>query len=233
MYRMSQPWVSLLQVCTGTLTSTLASFLLLFQMSGPRSTKWTWGGSTHFAPALFAFVSLNQTDLLSFFLFSNIQEMRKLHWDAFLKKHNIKLGFMSAFVEAAAVHALTDQPAVNTGQMAPMHLHPAGNAASRLTLLLPPRSLYLQPSTTPPRRLSPETTWTSVLPWQLTRFDFHWFKFRCAFKTPNSLETFLQGLVVPVIRNAETMTFAQIEKTINVLGEKVRSLSPWWQRSPN
>lgn len=32
---------------------------------------------------------------------------------------------------------------------------------------------------------------------------------------------------MPVIRNAETMTFAEIEKTINVLGEKVRSLSPW------
>ncbi|XP_026174616.1 dihydrolipoyllysine-residue succinyltransferase component of 2-oxoglutarate dehydrogenase complex, mitochondrial-like [Mastacembelus armatus] len=43
---------------------------------------------------------------------SNIQEMRKTHKDAFLKEHNIKLGFMSAFVKAAA-HALTDQPAVN------------------------------------------------------------------------------------------------------------------------
>uniref|UniRef100_A0A3Q3IT59 Dihydrolipoyllysine-residue succinyltransferase component of 2-oxoglutarate dehydrogenase complex, mitochondrial n=1 Tax=Monopterus albus TaxID=43700 RepID=A0A3Q3IT59_MONAL len=44
---------------------------------------------------------------------SNIQEMRKSHKDAFLKKHNIKLGFMSAFVKAVA-HALTDQPAVNS-----------------------------------------------------------------------------------------------------------------------
>lgn len=43
---------------------------------------------------------------------SNIQEMRNLHKDAFLKKHNVKLGFMSAFVKAAA-QALTDQPAVN------------------------------------------------------------------------------------------------------------------------
>lgn len=41
--------------------------------------------------------------------------MRKLHKDAFLKKHNIKLGFMSAFVKAAA-QALTDQPAVNAGE---------------------------------------------------------------------------------------------------------------------
>ncbi|XP_055729452.1 dihydrolipoyllysine-residue succinyltransferase component of 2-oxoglutarate dehydrogenase complex, mitochondrial-like isoform X6 [Salvelinus fontinalis] len=43
---------------------------------------------------------------------SNIQEMRKLHKDAFQKKHNIELGFMSAFVKASA-HALMDQPSVN------------------------------------------------------------------------------------------------------------------------
>lgn len=53
-----------------------------------------------------------------FFLFvpecSNITEMRKVYKDAFLKKHNIKLGFMSAFVKAAA-YALVDQPAVNAG----------------------------------------------------------------------------------------------------------------------
>lgn len=41
--------------------------------------------------------------------------MRKIHKGAFLKKHNIKLGFMSAFVKAAA-QALTDQPAVNGGK---------------------------------------------------------------------------------------------------------------------
>uniref|UniRef100_A0A8C0FBT7 Dihydrolipoyllysine-residue succinyltransferase component of 2-oxoglutarate dehydrogenase complex, mitochondrial n=1 Tax=Bubo bubo TaxID=30461 RepID=A0A8C0FBT7_BUBBB len=43
---------------------------------------------------------------------SNIQEMRALHKDPFLKKHNLKLGFMSAFVKAAAF-ALQDQPVVN------------------------------------------------------------------------------------------------------------------------
>ncbi|XP_036448485.1 dihydrolipoyllysine-residue succinyltransferase component of 2-oxoglutarate dehydrogenase complex, mitochondrial [Colossoma macropomum] len=43
---------------------------------------------------------------------SNISEMRKVYKDVFLKKHGIKLGFMSAFVKAAA-YALTDQPAVN------------------------------------------------------------------------------------------------------------------------
>ncbi|KFV43226.1 hypothetical protein N341_07942, partial [Tyto alba] len=43
---------------------------------------------------------------------SNIQEMRAAHKDHFLKKHNLKLGFMSAFVKAAAF-ALQDQPIVN------------------------------------------------------------------------------------------------------------------------
>lgn len=47
-------------------------------------------------------------------LCSNISEMRQSYKDAFLKKHNIKLGFMSAFVKAAA-YALADQPAVNAG----------------------------------------------------------------------------------------------------------------------
>ncbi|KAK4336530.1 hypothetical protein RND71_044246 [Anisodus tanguticus] len=43
---------------------------------------------------------------------SNAIEMRNLHKDAFLKKHNLKLGFMSTFV-AASVFALKDQPVVN------------------------------------------------------------------------------------------------------------------------
>ena len=36
-----------------------------------------------------------------------------------------------------------------------------------------------------------------------------------------TLLSFLQGLVVPVIRGVEGMNFADIEKTINMLGEKV------------
>ncbi|XP_053553173.1 dihydrolipoyllysine-residue succinyltransferase component of 2-oxoglutarate dehydrogenase complex, mitochondrial [Bombina bombina] len=43
---------------------------------------------------------------------SNIQDLRSVHKDAFLKKHALKLGFMSAFVKAAAF-ALQDQPVVN------------------------------------------------------------------------------------------------------------------------
>ena len=45
-------------------------------------------------------------------VYSNVMEMRKLYKDAFAKKYGLKLGFMSAFVKAAAF-ALTDQPVVN------------------------------------------------------------------------------------------------------------------------
>lgn len=41
--------------------------------------------------------------------------MRARHRDAFLKKHNLKLGFMSAFVKASAF-ALQEQPVVNAGE---------------------------------------------------------------------------------------------------------------------
>jgi len=43
---------------------------------------------------------------------TNLSAMRNQYKDAFLKKHDVKLGFMSAFV-AAACKALQEQPAVN------------------------------------------------------------------------------------------------------------------------
>mmetsp|Transcript_7982 Transcript_7982/g.15751 ORF Transcript_7982/g.15751 Transcript_7982/m.15751 type:complete len:226 (+) Transcript_7982:681-1358(+) len=43
---------------------------------------------------------------------SALTAMRNTYKDAFLKKHDVKLGFMSAFV-AAAAKALQEQPAVN------------------------------------------------------------------------------------------------------------------------
>lgn len=52
---------------------------------------------------------------LSFHIFSNLVEMRTKYQKDFTKKHNIKLGFMSPFIKAAA-HALQDQPIVNAGQ---------------------------------------------------------------------------------------------------------------------
>lgn len=99
---------------------------------------------------------------------SNITEMRTHYKDAFLKKHSIKLGFMSAFVKAAA-YALTDQPAVNA--------------------------------------VIDDTTK------EIVYRDY--VDISVAVATP-------KGLVVPVIRGVEGMNFADIEKTINELGEKAR-----------
>ena len=46
------------------------------------------------------------------FYFSNVIELRNKHKDNFLKKHGVKLSFMSAFIKASA-WALQDQPVVN------------------------------------------------------------------------------------------------------------------------
>ncbi|KAM4662695.1 LOW QUALITY PROTEIN: dihydrolipoyllysine-residue succinyltransferase component of 2-oxoglutarate dehydrogenase complex, mitochondrial [Discoglossus pictus] len=99
---------------------------------------------------------------------SNIQGMRSVHKDAFLKKHGLKLGFMSAFVKAAAF-ALQDQPAVNA--------------------------------------VIDDTTK------EIVYRDY--IDISVAVSTP-------RGLVVPVLRNVETMNFADIERTIGELGEKAR-----------
>jgi 2-oxoglutarate dehydrogenase E2 component (dihydrolipoamide succinyltransferase) len=43
---------------------------------------------------------------------SNFMDLRKNYAEAFLKKHHVKLGFMSAFVKAATT-AIKEQPVVN------------------------------------------------------------------------------------------------------------------------
>ena len=95
--------------------------------------------------------------------------MRNTHKDAFLKKHSMKLGFMSAFVKAAA-YALVDQPVVNA---------------------------VIDES-------------------EIVYRDY--VDISVAVATP-------KGLVVPVIRNVEAMNYADIEKSINALGEKVCLIS--------
>jgi len=98
---------------------------------------------------------------------SNIMEMRKKHQDAFVKKHGIKVGFMSAFVKASA-SALTAMPAVNAVI--------DGN--------------------------------------EIVYRDY--VDVSVAVSTP-------KGLVVPVVRDAQTMGYADIEKYIAMLGEKART----------
>merc|ERR1711990_832435 len=98
---------------------------------------------------------------------SAIMQLRKDNQDAFVKKHGIKMGFMSAFVKASA-YALTKQPTVN-----------------------------------------------AVIDGQETVYrDF--VDISVAVATP-------KGLVVPVLRNVEAMSYADIEKGIAALGQKAKN----------
>eukprot|EP00088_Acartia_fossae_P008434 TRINITY_DN14027_c0_g1_i1.p1 TRINITY_DN14027_c0_g1~~TRINITY_DN14027_c0_g1_i1.p1 ORF type:complete len:460 (+),score=136.29 TRINITY_DN14027_c0_g1_i1:28-1407(+) len=98
---------------------------------------------------------------------SAIMQLRKDNQDAFVKKHGIKMGFMSAFVKASA-YALTKQPTVN-----------------------------------------------AVIDGNDTVYrDF--VDISVAVATP-------KGLVVPVLRNVESMNYADIEKGIAALGAKAKN----------
>lgn len=95
----------------------------------------------------------------------NAIQMRNTYKDAFLKKHGLKLGFMSPFVKATA-YALQDQPIVNA--------------------VIDENEIIYR--------------------------DF--IDISVAVATP-------KGLVVPVLRNVNTMNLAQIERSIAAMGEKV------------
>lgn len=97
---------------------------------------------------------------------TEVMAIRNEYKDLFLKKHGVKLGFMSFFVKACC-HALEEVPAVNA--------EIDGNEL-----------IYK-----------------------------HYAHIGVAVGTPN-------GLVVPVVRDADQMGFAAIEKTIAGLGEKAR-----------
>lgn len=98
---------------------------------------------------------------------SNIMQLRKDNQDAFVKKHGIKMGFMSAFVKASA-YALTKSPTVN-----------------------------------------------AVIDGQdIVYRDF--VDVSVAVATP-------KGLVVPVLRNCQDMSYADIEKGIAALGQKAKN----------
>merc|ERR1712176_936777 len=98
---------------------------------------------------------------------SNIMQLRKENQDAFVKKHGIKMGFMSAFVKAAA-YGLTKQP----------------------------------------------TVYAVIDGQEILYRDY--VDISVAVATP-------KGLVVPVLRNAEGMTYADIEKGIAALGQKAKN----------
>jgi 2-oxoglutarate dehydrogenase E2 component (dihydrolipoamide succinyltransferase) len=97
---------------------------------------------------------------------TEVMAIRNEYKDLFLKKHGVKLGFMSFFVKACC-HALSEVPAVNA-----------------------------------------EIDGTDLVYKEYAHIGV-------AVGTP-------QGLVVPVVRDADQMGFATIEKTIAGLGEKAR-----------
>lgn len=97
---------------------------------------------------------------------TNIMALRTKYKDAFLKKHDVKLGFMSAFLKASA-QGLSEMPEVNG---------------------------YIDGN-------------------QIIYRDY--VDISVAVATP-------KGLVVPVIRNVETMMYADIEKALSALGKKAR-----------
>lgn len=98
----------------------------------------------------------------------NLMEMRKKHQDAFTAKHGIKLGFMSAFVQAATA-ALQEVPIVNA---------------------------YIDDETK-------EIVYREYV------------DISVAVASPT-------GLVVPVLRNTESMTFADVEHNIAMYGQKAK-----------
>ncbi|KDO31254.1 hypothetical protein SPRG_03871 [Saprolegnia parasitica CBS 223.65] len=100
---------------------------------------------------------------------SKLMAMRKTYKDAFEAKHNVKLGFMSAFIKASA-NALLEVPGVNAS---------IDEAHSEIVYR-----------------------------------DF--VDISVAVATP-------KGLVTPVLRNTESMGFADIEKSLAHLAEKARA----------
>ncbi len=104
--------------------------------------------------------TFNEVDL------TEVMAIRNKYKDAFLKKHGVKLGFMSFFVKAAC-HALKELPAINA--------EIEGNEV-----------IYK-----------------------------NYYHIGVAVGTD-------KGLVVPVVREADTMSLATVEKTIGDFGKKAR-----------
>ena len=97
---------------------------------------------------------------------SQVMELRKRYQDQFVKKHGIKLGFMSFFVKAA-IAGLKEYPAVNA------------------------------------------------------QIDGDELIYKNHYDIGVAVGT-EQGLVVPVVRDADQLSFAGVEATINALGVKAR-----------
>lgn len=105
--------------------------------------------------------TFNEVDL------SSVISLRKIHQDSFIKRHGVKLGFMSFFVKAV-VHALKAVPSLNV-------------------------------------RIEGDEI-----------VENHYYDISVAVGTK-------KGLVVPVLRNCDDLSFAEIEQSISAFAEKART----------
>ena len=105
--------------------------------------------------------TFNEVDL------SSVISLRKIHQDSFIKRHGVKLGFMSFFVKAV-VHALKAVPSLNV-------------------------------------RIEGDEI-----------VENHYYDISVAVGTK-------KGLVVPVLRNCDDLSFAEIEQSISAYAEKART----------
>ncbi|KAI8478220.1 hypothetical protein Bbelb_440480 [Branchiostoma belcheri] len=167
---------------------------------------------------------------------SNVIEMRSKHKDGFLKKHGVKLGFMSPFVKAAAF-ALQDQPVVNAViedkeivyrdyidiSVAVATPRFQSRAHSQITHSVKnPQILSCHSSTLNCKFGQDSVLKGSLVPHPSVSLGveidaaYPWY---CVLEFESLL---IRGLVVPVIRDVGNMNYADIEKTIQELGEKAR-----------
>ncbi|KAI8480807.1 hypothetical protein Bbelb_414420 [Branchiostoma belcheri] len=169
---------------------------------------------------------------------SNVIEMRSKHKDGFLKKHGVKLGFMSPFVKAAAF-ALQDQPVVNAViedkeivyrdyidiSVAVATPRFQSRAHSQITHSVKnPQILSCHSSTLNCKFGQDSVLKGSLVPHPSVSLGveidaaYPWY---CVLEFESLL---IRGLVVPVIRDVGNMNYADIEKTIQELGEKLTLL---------
>ncbi|CAN8301859.1 unnamed protein product [Cochlearia groenlandica] len=121
---------------------------------------------------------------------TNLMKLRSQYKDAFFEKHGVKLGLMSGFIKAA-VSALQHQPVVNA-------VIDGDDIIYRDYVDI---SIAVGTS----------------------KVCFHNSLDRAILRLVvviDSVDFYYQGLVVPVIRGADQMNFADIEKTINSLAKK-------------
>ncbi|KAK4744101.1 hypothetical protein SAY87_010413 [Trapa incisa] len=133
---------------------------------------------------------------------TNLMKLRSEYKDAFVEKHGVKLGLMSGFVKAA-ISGLQNQPIINA-------VIDGDDIIYRDYVDI---SIAVG---TPKVNLTIKHKHFGCLFLLLSKCVV----LGSLFSFVALMHCMLQGLVVPVIRNAEKMNFAEIEKEINTLAKK-------------